>query len=253
MDLKLSCLIVDDDEISLRMLRELVDKSDFLELKGAISNSLEAAQALRDMPIDILFLDVEMPTMNGFELIQVLEKKPQIILVSGSETYAINAFDFNATDFLIKGRFNYSRFLQAVNKARNNILRENAERANAVVEAPGGQPVSQGAQGAVDNRTFFIKIDSMLVNFDLKDILWVEASGDYVMITTSTKTHKLLTKLKNVEEKLPQSDFVRVHRSFIVRIDKIRNIDNANLLIGNNIIPISNSYRSHLLEKINTI
>jgi len=250
MDLKLSCLIVDDDEISLRMLRELVDKSDFLELKGAISNSLEAAQALRDMPIDILFLDVEMPTMNGFELIQVLEKKPQIILVSGSETYAINAFDFNATDFLIKGRFNYARFLQAVNKARNNILRENAERANAAAEVSNGQPVSQGA---IDNRTFFIKIDSMLVNFDLKDILWVEASGDYVMITTSTKTHKLLTKLKNVEEKLPQSDFVRVHRSFIVRIDKIRNIDNANLLIGNNIIPISNSYRSHLLEKINTI
>ncbi len=239
MSVKFTCLIVDDDEISLRILKELIDKTEFLELKGAFANSVEAAQALREMPIDILFLDVEMPTMNGFELMQVLEKKPQIILVSGSETYAINAFDLNVTDFLIKGRFNYARFLQAVNKARTNVIRENTEKPDK--------------SKASDSRTFFIKVDSMLVNFDLKDILWVEASGDYVLITTLNKTHKLLTKLKNVEEKLPAQDFVRVHRSFIVRIDKIRNIDNANLLIGNNIIPISNSYRHNLLEKINTI
>ena len=239
MNIKFSCLIVDDDDFSLRILKELVDKTDFLELKGAFGNSLQAAQALHEMSIDILFLDVEMPTMNGFELIQVLEKKPQIILVSGSETYAINAFDLNVTDFLIKGRCSYGRFLQSVNKARTNIIRENGEKLEKA--------------NPVDSRTFFIKVDSMLVNFDLNEILWVEASGDYVMINTLNKTHKLLTKLKNVEEKLPSQDFVRVHRSFIVRIDKIRNIDNANLLIGNNIIPISNSYRHNLLEKINTI
>jgi DNA-binding LytR/AlgR family response regulator len=236
MSQKLSCLVVDDDEISLRMIKELILKTDALELKGSCSSSLDAAKFLREVPIDILFLDVEMPTMNGFELIQVLEKKPQIILVSGSENYAINAFDLNATDFLIKGRFNYARFLKAVNKAQHNIERE-------FIEKP----------SSFDNKTFFIKIDSMLVNFDLKDILWVEANGDYVMINTSNKEHKLLTKLKNIEEKLPSNDFVRVHRSFIVRIDKIRNIDNGNLLIGNHIIPISNSYRSNLLEKINTI
>lgn len=236
MNANLSCLIVDDDEISLRMIRELIKKTDYLELKGACSSSLDAAKFLREVQIDILFLDVEMPTMSGFELIQVLEKKPQIILISGSENYAINAFDLNATDFLIKGRFNYARFLKAVNKAQYNIERDSAEK-----NIP------------VDSKNFFIKIDSMLVNFDLKDILWVEASGDYVIINTSGKEHKLLTKLKNIEEKLPAHDFVRVHRSFIVRIDKIRNIDNANLLIGNHIIPISNSYRNNLLEKISTI
>jgi len=236
MNSKLSCLIVDDDEISLRMLKELVKKTDDLELKGAFSSSLDAAKLLRDTPIDIVFLDVEMPTMSGFELIQVLEKKPQIILVSGSENYASNAFDLNATDFLIKGKFNYARFLKAVNKAQHNIERDSIDK-----------PASQ------DQKNFFIKIDSQLVNFDLKDILWVEANGDYVNINTSTKEHKLLTKLKNIEEKLPSNDFVRVHRSFIVRIDKIRNIDNANLLIGNHIIPISNSYRNNLLEKISTI
>jgi DNA-binding LytR/AlgR family response regulator len=235
MSANLSCLIVDDDEISLRMIRELINKTDYLELKGACSSSLDAAKFLREVSIDILFLDVEMPTMSGFELIQVLEKKPQIILISGSENYAINAFDLNATDFLIKGRFNYARFLKAVNKAQYNIERDNSEK------------------NVPDGKNFFIKIDSMLVNFDLKDILWVEANGDYVMINTSSKEHKLLTKLKNIEEKLPAKDFVRVHRSFIVRIDKIRNIDNANLLIGNHIIPISNSYRNNLLEKISTI
>ncbi len=236
MNSKLSCLIVDDDEISLRMVKELITKTEDLELKGACSSSLEAAKFLREIPIDILFLDVEMPTMSGFDLIQVLERKPQIILISGSENYASGAFDLNATDFLIKGRFNYARFLQSVNKAKNNIEKENIDKSN---------------NSEVKN--FFIKVDSMLVNFDLKEILWVEANGDYVLINTASKEHKLLTKLKNIEEKLPSNDFVRVHRSFIVRIDKIRNIDNANLLIGNHIIPISNSYRSSLLERINTI
>jgi DNA-binding LytR/AlgR family response regulator len=236
MNSKLSCLIVDDDDISVRMIMELINKTDVLDLKGTCSSSLDAAKFLKDIPIDILFLDVEMPTMNGFELVQVLEKKPQIILISGSENYAINAFDLNATDFLIKGRFNYARFLIAVNKAEYNIERESVEK-----------------PAIPDNKNFFIKSDSMLVNFDLKDILWVEANGDYVIINTSTKEHKILAKLKNIEEKLPSNDFVRVHRSFIVRIDKIRNIDNANLLIGNHIIPISNSYRNSLLEKISTI
>jgi DNA-binding LytR/AlgR family response regulator len=223
--------------MSLRILQSLVEKTDFLQLDGTYDNSIEAAKALMAQEVDILFLDVEMPDMTGLELIETLQYKPQIIITTTKEQYAINAFEHDAVDFLLKPLESYSRFLKAVRKAKSNI-----------------QPKTAAAPAGKSSRdTIFIKVDSLLVNFDLREALYIEAFGDYVKIHTDKKTHVVHSKLRTLEETLPAKDFVRVHRSYIVRIDKIKNIDTGNLQVGNKIIPISNSYRQLLFDKILTL
>ena len=233
----LQCLIVDDDKMSLRILQSLVEKTDFLQLVGTYDNSIAAANALMEKEVDILFLDVEMPDMTGLQLIETLNHKPQIIITTTKEQYAMNAFEHDAVDFLLKPIENYSRFLKAVGKAKANM------------KPKATPPLS----GKTSGDTIFIKVDSLLVNFDLKEALYIEAFGDYVKIHTEKKTYVVHAKLRTMEETLPDKDFVRVHRSYIVRIDKIKNIDTANLQVGNKIIPISNSYRQQLFDKINTL
>jgi DNA-binding LytR/AlgR family response regulator len=231
------CIIVDDDRMSLRILQSLVEKTDFLSLVGAYDNALQAARALVEQEVDLLFLDVEMPDMTGLELIETLERKPQIIITTSKEQYAMKAFDHDAADFLLKPIENYARFLKAVRKAMGNL------RKPAAPTSAGAEPVN----------TVFVKVDSLLVSFNLKEVYYIEAYGDYVKIHTESKTFVVHTKLRTVEDTLPERDFARVHRSFIVRIDKIKNIDTSNLQVGTKIIPISNSYRPLLLEKIQTL
>jgi DNA-binding LytR/AlgR family response regulator len=190
-----------------------------------------------EQKVDILFVDVEMPDMTGLQLIETLEHKPQIIITTSIEQYAMHAFESDAVDFLLKPIESYARFLKAVRKAKSNIL-------------PKDIPVSPG-KSAQD--TIFIKIDSLLINFDLKEALYMEAFGDYVKIYTDKKMYVVHSKLRTMEETLPEKDFVRVHRSYIVRIDKIKNIDTSNLQVGNKIIPVSNSYRQLLFNKIQTL
>ncbi|MDQ3291908.1 MAG: LytTR family DNA-binding domain-containing protein [Bacteroidota bacterium] len=238
----ISCMIVDDDRMSLRILQSLVEKTDFLHLVQTFDNSIDAAKVLMEQEVDLLFLDVEMPDMTGLQLMEALEYKPQIIITTSKEQYALNAFNLDAVDFLLKPVDNYARFLKAVNKAKNNIRK-------AGLNSTTNDRVNQNEQA---NR-IFIKIDSLLVNFDLCEVLYIEAFGDYVKIHTDKKFHVVHTKLRTVEDTLPENDFVRVHRSYIVRVDKIKNIDTANLQVGNSIIPISNSYRTALFNKIKTL
>jgi two-component SAPR family response regulator len=143
----LKCIIVDDDRMSLRILQSLVEKTDFLQLEGTYDNSIEAAKAIMEQEVDILFLDVEMPDMTGLELIETLQYKPQIIITTTKEQYAMNAFEYDAADFLLKPLESYSRFLKAVRKAKSNIQPKTAA-------APAGK--SSGD-------TIFIKVDSLLV------------------------------------------------------------------------------------------
>ncbi len=230
------CIIVDDDRMSLRILQSLVEKTDFLRLVGTYDNALQASKALLEHQVDLLFLDVEMPDMTGLELIETLDRKPQIIITTSKEQYALKAYDHDAVDFLLKPIDNYARFLKAVRKAVGNLHKPTAGPAPQETASP-----------------LFLKVDSLLVNFDLKEVHYIEAYGDYVKIHTDKKTFVVHTKLRTMEDTLPGRDFVRVHRSFIVRIDKIKNIDTTNLQVGSKIIPISNSYRPSLFDKIQTL
>ncbi|MEM9672539.1 MAG: LytR/AlgR family response regulator transcription factor [Cyclobacteriaceae bacterium] len=232
---KLSCAVVDDDAMTLKIMEALVKKTDSLHLIGSFQDPVAAANALQQSPVDLLFLDVEMPDMSGLELIKTLNPKPQIIIISSKKEYALDAFDYEVTDYLLKPVASYARFLQAVQRVQLKYEKSNV------------------APSSTKPEHIYLKVDSLLVKFDLKDINWIEAFGDYVRVKTADKLHTVYATLKSVEDTLPQGEFLRVHRSYIVRVDKIVNIDQSNLQVENKIIPVSQSYRKKLLESITTL
>lgn len=226
------CAIVDDDELSIRLIAEYINQTDFLDLVGTFTSAIKASNTLLREPVDIIFLDVEMPNMTGLELIKSLEVKPQIILITSKKDYAIEAFEHQVADYLLKP-VGYSRFLKAVNKARDLF------------------EVKQ--KGATLPKHLYIKEDSVLVNVALSDIVWIEALGDYVTLHLVDKKHTVLTTMKSMETKLPSTEFMRVHRSFIVRVDKISNLDGNMLVVGKKLLPIGKSYRKALMDRLNIV
>lgn len=226
------CAIVDDDDLSIRLITEYINQTDDLNLVGTFSSAIKASNALSREPVDLIFLDVEMPDMTGLELIKSLDRKPQIILITSKKDYAIEAFEYQVADYLLKP-ISYSRFLKAANKARELF------------------EVKQ--KGAAAPKQLYIKEDSVLVNVPLNDIVWIEALGDYVTIHLTDKKHTVLTTMKSMDSKLPPEEFMRVHRSFIVRVDKINNLDGNMLVVGKKLIPIGKSYRKALMDRLNIV
>lgn len=231
---KFTCIAIDDDVVALKIISSLIDKAEQLELKGTYSDAVAGANAIMSLQPDIVFLDIQMPDLSGLDILKNLTSKPEIILVTSQERFALEAFEFDVTDYLLKPIENFARFLKAVNKAIANLSDRPKPSSNA----------------SASSTNIFIKSDSLLVKLDVKTITYIEAYGDYVKIHTDEKTHLVYSKFKTVEDKLPEGDFVRVHRSFIVNIDRIKNIDQSNLQIGDKIIPVSNSYRPKLLDRI---
>jgi DNA-binding LytR/AlgR family response regulator len=236
-DNKISCVIVEDDLVAQKVLEVLIQKTSFLNLKKSFADPIEASAYLKSERVDLIFLDVEMPGINGLELIDLLDYKPSIIMVTAQKQYAVQAFEQNVLDYLVKPVNDYSRFLKAALKAKE------------VKDAKKQADVPQ----KTDNPPLFVKVDSLLHNINLNSILWIEAYGDYVKINTDQKMLMILSTLKGIEGKLPENQFVRVHRSFIVNIKRIDNIDPANLQIGTKIIPISATHREALINKINLL
>ena len=229
----INCVVIDDDQVSVEIVSELIKRTGYLKLVNTFNNPISASAVLSSGDVDLIFLDVEMPEMSGIDLIKTLEHKPQIILISSKENYALDAFALQVTDYLLKPLTDYPRFLKAVIKAKEVIDRAGVERSN--------------------KEGIFLKVDSLLVNFNLGDINYIEAYGDYVKVHTKLKIYTIYATLKGVEKKLPKNEFIRIHRSYIVRIDQIQNIDNNNLQIHDKIIPVSNTYKPVLMERINTL
>lgn len=227
---KLTCAIIDDDAMSLAVVEKLALKCGMLEVSGKFQSAEEALPYLLDKPVQLLFLDVEMPGMNGLEMMKSLPLKPEVIVVSGKPEYAVAAFDLSVTDYLVKPVVDYSRFLTAVNKV--------------VVK----QKLSFDTHEA--DASLFVKVDSLLTKLNTESILYVEAFGDYIKICTTDKIFTIYSTLKNIEDKLDKKKFVRVHRSYLVNINKITNVDPTNLEISKKIVPISASYKEELLKRI---
>jgi DNA-binding LytR/AlgR family response regulator len=230
---KYSCVIVEDDVISLKVIETMAQKTGVLDIANSFTSPIEAANWLAANHVDIMFLDMEMPDLNGIELLKSLPQKPAVIVISGNPTFAIDAFESSVADYLLKPIKDYSRFLQAVNKVVASLE-------NKAKSAPAPDSI-------------YVKVDSLLQKVCVADILWVEASGDYIKIQTPDKVHVVYSTLKNIEEKLPPELFIRIHRSYIVNVSKIANIDATNLEINKKIFPISASYREELLNRIKVL
>jgi DNA-binding LytR/AlgR family response regulator len=233
----MNCIIVDDDKLSCKLLEGYVGKSTSLCLLGIFSDSVSARNELsKRKDIDLIFLDVEMPEMNGFDFIGSLEYPPNIIIVSSAEEYALKAFDFNVVDYLLKP-IPYARFCKAIDKTIRYFTRK--------------EPINSGDQ------EIFIKKGSSLVKLKLKDIIYVEALENYVTVNTGDEKYTIHFTMKAIENQLPSALFTRVHRSFIINKSMIQAIkeNTLDLIVGNTLksIPVGKSFRDTLLNDINVM
>ena len=225
----MNCLIVDDDEIARAVVKLCVERTEFLNLIAECSKAMDAVEIMKRHKIDLIFLDVEMPGMTGIDFIKTFPEIPQIILVTRKKEYAAEAFDYNVTDYIVKP-VDHTRFLKAALKAKT--INEN---------------ISASPHG---NGDIFIKKDSGIIKLNIREISWIQALADYVTIYTNGERHTILSTMKSIEVKLPVKEFARVHRSYIVRLDKIKAIKQNKLTISDQIIPISRFYRDNLFSKL---
>ncbi len=233
----MNCLIVDDDELSRKTMEHFVGETSFLTLVKSCSSAIEAVNILSvDNNVQLIFLDIEMPIMNGMDLMKSFSNHPQIILMTSHKNYALEAFEYNVTDYLLKP-VTYVRYLKAVKKASEKA-KEQVSIAN-----------TSNSNAAED---IYVKVDSSLIKLTTKDILWLEAMGDYVSINTAEKKYMVYSTMKHMEEKLPES-FMRVHRSYIVNLNKITNIDDHVITINKSVLSVSRNYKDALLHRLNLV
>lgn len=229
------CLIVDDNQLARMAMKQLVSQVQMLELVAECSDAMQAYNYLRNDQIDLLFLDIEMPGMTGIELTKKLgNKRPLIVFTTAKTDYAVEAFELNVVDYLVKP-VAIPRFLQAVEKAKETL---DSNKQEVKIE---------------EQQFVFVKDNGVLKKINVEDILYLEAMGDYVKVHTAQKFHVLHSTLKSIEEKLPASKFIRVHRSYIVALQKIDFIQDGVISIGKASIPVAETYKSTLNKRLNLL
>ncbi|CAG5073327.1 Transcriptional regulatory protein YpdB [Dyadobacter sp. CECT 9623] len=232
----LQCIAVDDEPLALGLVCAFIEKTPFLSLTGRYSSAVEALQVIHTQQIDVIFLDIQMPDLTGIELARVIEKAggraPRIIFTTAFNQYALDGFRVDALDYLLKP-FNYEEFLRAASKAQ--AYAELLQKASSA--------------GSVETKDeyLFLKVEYQLVRIAYDDILYTEGLKDYVKVHLKSDPKPILslTSLKALEEKLPSSKFMRVHRSFIVNLDKISAVTKNTIQIGTITIPVSDQYKEN--------
>ena len=231
----MTALIVDDNKIARTTMKQLVSQVKDISLAGECANAMEAYNLMKEQPVDLVFLDIEMPGMTGLELTKNLgDKGPVIVFTTSKKEYAVEAFELNVADYVVKP-VTPARFMQAVDKARE-ILQSKTEEYNLS-----------------DDEFVFIRDSNVVRKLRLDDIFFVEAMGDYVKLHTLQKFFAIHTTLKTVEERLPAAKFLRVHRSYIIAISKIDTIQDGALVINGKPIPVADAYRAALNKRMNIL
>jgi len=232
---QLRCFVVDDDPLSIQIVENCIQNTPFLKSVGSCNSAVEAAEVLRHQSPDLLFLDVEMPLMSGIDLLETLHNPPLVVLITSSKEYAVEAFEHDVLDYLIKP-ISYARFLKAAQKAFEIW----------------SQRVEAEASISHSNADYtFVKVDTKLVKVNFQEVRYVEALGDYVHIVLGQSKLIVYSTMKAVEEKFPASLFVRAHRSFIVNIRAVHSIEDNTIVIDNKHIPIGQTYLRDVLQRLN--
>jgi len=230
--MKLNCLIIDDEPLARKGLKEYVGDVDFLNLAGEYESPLKAVEKLNEETIHLLFLDIQMPKINGIDFFKTLQHAPPVIFTTAYPQYALDGFDVNALDYLVKP-ISFDRFLKAVMKAKEfyEVRQQNSSNETA-------------------GEYFFIKADNRLVKIAFADILYTEALQNYVTIHTVEKKYITYLTFKSIEEYLPVDKFIKTHKSYIVAAAKIDSIEGNDIRIGNTHIPISRNEKDAVMEKL---
>ena len=234
---KITCLIADDEPMALNLIESYVLKTPFLELKAKCNSAIEAMQVLEDQKdIDLFFLDIQMPDLTGLEFSKLLLQNSRVIFTTAFDQYAIDGYKVNALDYLLKP-FDYNEFLNASTKARNYF------------ESQQSVSVSKPEK---KQEFFFVKSEYKQIKINFSEILYIEGLKDYVKIYLKDNPKPILTlmSLKKLEEELPSENFMRIHRSFIIGLDKIETIERNHIVIGKEQIAIAPNYKDSLMEYI---
>ena len=235
----MNCLIVDDESVSREILTFLCEKEPEINLVGKFSNAMDAFRFLNKEDVDLIFLDIHMPDFTGFEFIQTLKNPPSIIITTSDQESALKAFEFESIIDFLKKPIDPDRFKKSVIKAEK-ILRESS-KPSETTEVP------------KTKNHFFVNIDKRLIKISSQEVNLIEADGDYINIMTEKEDFRVHTTLSRIKEKLPQEIFFQVHRSFIINLNKIIDIQDNTVLIHKSVIPISRSKRADLMKRINLI
>ena len=238
---KLSCYIIDDEHLAQQILEEYVGKVSFLEWKGSFASALDAsAQINKDNP-DLLFLDINMPDLNGLSFISMLNPKPMIILTTAYDQYALKAFDLEVRDYLLKP-ISFERFYKAVLRVYEESNHQHKQ------EHKETQPVLKSEPDYI-----FLKVGFRIQKIEVRDILFIEGMKDYLRIHTTKEKFMTLMSFVKLEELLPEKKFARVHRSFMVALGKIEHIEKNRIRIADQHIPISDTYSDSFYKKLGSL
>jgi DNA-binding LytR/AlgR family response regulator len=231
--MQINCLIIDDEPIARKGLKEYVQEISFLQLLGEYDNPLAATDTMMAQPVHLLLLDIQMPKITGIDFLKSLPSPPQVIITTAYPAYALQGFELNVADYLVKP-FSFERFLKAVMKVKS-FMELLQKTPSAVPEAPA---------------YIFIKTGTQLVRLAIDDILFVEALQNYIAIYTKDKKYLAYLTMKNAEDQLPGQRFVKVHKSYLVAADKVDALEGNEIRIGQHHIPISRQTKEEVLEKI---
>lgn len=236
-NLKITCVVVDDEPMALNLVERYVEKTPFLELKKKFSSAIEAMEFVKTNPVDLLFLDIQMPDLTGIEFSKMLPKETRVIFTTAFDQYALEGFKVEALDYLLKP-FDYAEFLVAANKAFTWFELTKGKKQPVVSE---------------EKEFLFVKSEYKQLRIKLADVLYFEGLKDYIKIWLKDIPKPILTlmSLKSLEEELPETQFMRVHRSFIVSLKNVEVIERSQIIINKQRITVSEQYKNKFLEYVN--
>lgn len=229
----INCVIIDDEPLAREGLASYVQEIDFLNLKGVCENPVELMKLMDQQQIDLIYLDIQMPKINGIEFLKIVKNPPMVIMTTAFPSYALDGFRLNVLDFLLKP-ITFDRFMMAAQKAKDYFRLLSREIKNEEAE----------------ENYFFVKCENKYEKIYFEDILFIQGMQNYVQIYTRNGRHLTLLNLKDIEQNLNSQSFIRVHKSYIVSIPKVDAIENAELVIQNHRIPISRNYREQTIKQV---
>lgn len=246
--MNLNCIVVDDEPLALDILEDYISKVPFLTMVKRCENPIEALQIVQGGGIDLVFLDIQMPELTGIQFLKIAGSKCHYILTTAYPQYALESYDLNVSDYLLKP-IAFDRFYKAVEKVHNL-----AKPVDSVPTIPVAQPLITPAPFASTANPIqdfiFVKTEHKIQKIYLHDILYIEGLKDYISIFTKDERVITLQSMKKMEEALPQSQFIRVHKSYIVAVDKIESIERSRITINKKIIPVGDTYRDEFFKVI---
>jgi len=233
--MKINCVIIDDEPLARKGLKEYIADAGFLNLLGEFDNALKANELLKTSEVQLIFLDIQMPKITGLDFFKTLQYAPPVIFTTAYPQYALEGFEVNALDYLVKP-FTFERFLKAAMKAKEfyEVRQKNLNT----------------SEKASTPEYFFIKADNKLIKILYDEILFAEALQNYVIIHTTSKKFMAYLTFKSVEEYLPHDKFIKVHKSYIISASKIESIDGNEVIIGHHHIPVSRNLKEEVMEKL---